>query len=130
MILEYLTLLEGWKVFFTHIFYSFISELSAADLSEQDCWQNKLGTILASQKGEKIIFSKLSVPRISRLFYGYHNENLMKRPTFFIVNFQNNFLKGKVLKLIDDIILQNNFLFSCLENVERFIQYSSFSYQH
>ena len=32
----------------------------------------------------------------------------MKRPTFFIVNFQNNFLKGKVLKLIDDIILQNS----------------------
>ena len=43
----------------------------------------------------------------------------MKRPTFFIVNFQNNFLKGKVLKLIDDIILQNSkFEFSCLENVE------------
>ena len=102
-------------IFFTHSFRNF----------QQQTFRNKTVDRTNSElfwhlkKGEKIIFSKLSVPRISRLFYGYHNENLMKRPTFFIVNFQNNFLKGKVLKLIDDIILQNSkFEFSCLENVE------------
>ena len=61
------------SVFHSYFFFSFISELSSADLSETFRNKTEHGTdselFWHLKKGETIIFSKLSIPRISRLFF-------------------------------------------------------------